>query len=335
VAAAGALLLAALTATGALRIWQVLAIAITTGAALAVYMPVVHAMVPSLVPSEHLPNAISLNSVRFNLARIIGPLIAGVAYHLIGAAGCFLMNGVTFLSLIFALAWLRLPTQPASAPASLLRQLTEGFSYARSQRLISAMLVLASGISFFAFPYIILMPAIARDALHLGPDGLGLMMGAVGSGAVAGGLALAAAGDVPRKAMLACGAAGALGISLVAFSLAPTLRVAAPLLFLMGATQVTCVASLNTTLQVTVNHAMRGRVMSMLTFALFGLSTLGSLFLGVLGDRIGVPGALRLGGAVILTLAAVLGARSPEIVLPVCGPTEIGGSSHTRSDPPG
>jgi predicted MFS family arabinose efflux permease len=182
------------------------------------------------------------------------------------------------------------------------------------------MLGLASAVSLFGFPYIILMPAVARDALGLGPDGLGIMMSAVGLGAVVGGLGLAAIGDVPRKALLAVAAGAMLALLLVAFSLAATLRAAIPLLFFLGTVQVNCVASINTTLQVKVAENMRGRVMGMLSFALFGLSTLGSVLLGMVGDRIGISSALRLGGLVILAVVAFVTVRAPSIFQPVDAP---------------
>jgi predicted MFS family arabinose efflux permease len=229
------------------------------------------------------------------------------------------VNGVSFVVLCFALARLRLPPRAPVPPTSIRRQLVEGLAYAASEPLIVAMLGLASAVSLFGFPYIILMPAVARDALQLGPEGLGLMMGSVGLGAVVGGLGLASVGDMARKAFLPVAAGGALALLLVAFSLVSTLSAAAPLLFLLGLAQIVCIASLNTTLQVTVIPAMRGRVMSMLSFALFGLSTLGALLLGIVGDAIGVTNALCLGGVAILAIAAVLAFRSPAVFAPVRG----------------
>src|SRR5262249_43387521 len=149
---------------------------------------------------------------------------------------------------------------------SITRQLLEGLRYARSDPLILTVLGFAAATSLLAFPYIILMPAVARS-LGLGPDGLGIMMGCLGAGAVVGGLALGALGDFPRKALLGVLAGASLAALLVAFSMTARLRTAAPILFLLGITQVTCVASLNTTLQVAVVDGMRGRVMSMLSFA--------------------------------------------------------------------
>jgi len=317
VAGAAALLLAALTARGALQIWQVIAIALASGIALSFYTPVAQSIIPSMVPPEALLDAVSLNSVQFNLARIVGPVAAGFAYAAIGAGGCFLVNGVSFLVLAVALARLRLLSRLPSTATSIRRQLVAGLRYARSEPLIATLLAFAGVMSLFGFPYIILMPAVARDALALGPDGLGLMMGSVGFGAVVGGLALAAFGDVPRKALLAVVAGSILAVLLVGFSLATTLRSAAPLLFLLGMVQVGCIASLNTALQVTVSDSMRGRVMGMLSFALFGLSTLGAMLLGVLGDHIGVANALRLGSAAIVAASAFVMLRAPAIFEPV------------------
>ena len=323
VAGTAALLLAVLTSRGALQIWHVIVIALGSGVAASFYTPVAQATIPSLVPDDALLSAVSLNSVQFNLARIAGPVVAGFAYATIGAAGCFVLNGVSFFMLALALAGLRLPTRITVVPGSIGRQLLEGLRYARSHDLIVTMLGFAAAISLFGFPYIILMPAVARDVLGLGPDGLGLMMGSVGFGAVVGGLGLAAFGDVPRKALLGVGAGTVLAGLLVAFSFTDTLRAAAPILFLLGFVQVGCVASINTTLQLTVTDAMRGRVMSMLSFALFGLSTLGSVLLGVIGDRVGVAAALRLGGCVILALGVLLVARSPAIFEPVGKPARV------------
>jgi MFS family permease len=313
-AAVSALLLGVLTARGVLEVWQVIVVALAAGSVQSLYTPVVQATIPSLVPIENLLSAVSLNSVQFNLARILGPLVAGFAYGAIGAAGCFFLNGFSFFVLALALSRLRLPPRTFVADGSIAKQLVDGLRYARSQPLISTLLVFAAAVSLMGFPYIILMPAVAHDTLRLGPAGLGLMMGCVGLGAVVGGLALAALGDVPRKALLAVAAGVMLAVMLVAFSLTTTLRAAAPFLFLLGVMQVGCAASLNATLQLTVTEAMRGRVMSMLGFAYFGLSTLGSVLFGLIGDRIGVAVALRLGGIAILAVAALILVRSRSVL---------------------
>jgi MFS family permease len=318
-AAAGAFVLAALTGSHSLTIWQVITIALATGTASSLYVPVVHATLPALVPTEDLPNAVSLNSVQFNLARIVGPLLAGFAYSRLGPAGCFALNGASFVVLAMLLSRLRLPPRPIVTSGSIARQLLDGIRYARSEPLIVTMLAFAAVTSLLGFPYIILMPAVARR-IDLGPDGLGIMMGVLGAGAVIGGLVLGALGDVPRKGLLAVLAGTALAAFLVVFSMTTRLQTAAPVLFLLGVMQVSCVASLNTTLQVAVVDGMRGRVMSMLSFAFFGLSTLGSVFMGFVADRLGIDRALRLGGVSILAIAAIVLLRSRVVFEPVSPP---------------
>ncbi|HUE39587.1 MAG TPA: MFS transporter, partial [Candidatus Binatia bacterium] len=151
-----ALVLAVLTARGSLQIWQVMAIALASGIALSFYTPVAQAIIPAMVPSEALLDAVSLNSVQFNLARIAGPVAAGFAYGRIGPSGCFLLNGISFLLLAVALSRLRLPPRLPAATESIGRQLIAGLRYARSDPLIVAMLAFAAVMSLFGFPYIIL-----------------------------------------------------------------------------------------------------------------------------------------------------------------------------------
>src|SRR6266704_1345884 len=162
-----ALSLALLTATGHLAVWHVIAIAML-------------AVVPSLVGPEELLNAISLNSVQFNLARTLGPAVAGTLYGRIGPAGCFAVNSAGFFFLTFVLAQISLPDRPVVAPPSIARALRDGLGYARRHTVIGPALLLAAVMSVFGFPYIILLPALARDTLGLDASGLGYLMAAVG-----------------------------------------------------------------------------------------------------------------------------------------------------------
>jgi hypothetical protein len=158
--------------------------------------------------------------------------------------------------------------------------------------------------SIFGFPYIILLPALARDSLGLDASGLGYLMAAVGAGAVVGGLGLSTAGELARKELVALWSAVGFGLTLGGFAAVRSARGTALLLFTMGVLQTVCVASLNTTIQLAVHDRMRGRVMSMMTVILFGFATTGALLIGFVGDRIGVPEALAAGG-VVITLAAL------------------------------
>jgi len=220
------------------------------------------------------------------------------------------VNGAGFLSMTLVLGRIRLPRRPAGAPPPVGHALREGLGYARRHAIIGSALALAAVMSVLGFPYIILLPALARDALGLEASGLGWLMAAVGCGAVLGGLGLSAAGDLPRKGLIATVSALAFGMVLACFAIVRSPRGIAGLLFTMGALQTICVASLNTTIQIAVDDGMRGRVMSMLTVILFGFSTLGGLLIGFLGDWIGVPLALAGGGALIAAAAGSMLVRA-------------------------
>ena len=180
VIAATALTLAVLTASGHIAVWHIIAISMVAGTASALFAPAMQAVIPSLVEPGELLNAISLNSVQFNLARTIGPALAGFAYGTIGPQGCFALNAAGFLVMILMLARVRLPRRPPGAPPPVGRALRDGLGYARRHPVIAPSLVLVAVMSVFGFPYIILLPALARDTLHLDATGLGYLMAAVG-----------------------------------------------------------------------------------------------------------------------------------------------------------
>src|SRR5437870_3178265 len=311
VSAATALTLAVLTASGHIAVWRIIAIPMVAGTASALFAPAMQAVIPSLVEPGELLNAISLNSVQFNLARTIGPALAGFGYGTISPQGSFALNATGILVMILLLSRVRLPRRPPGAAPPVGRALRDGLGYARRHPVIAPSLVLVAVMSVFGFPYIILLPALARDTLHLDATGLGYLMAAVGVGAVTGGLGLSAVGDLPRKDVAASGSAIAFGLALCGIVRVHTLRATALLLFVMGVLQTVSVASVNTTIQTVVHDGMRGRVMSMMTVILFGFATAGALGIGFVGDRIGVPRALAGGGVVIALVASVVLARAP------------------------
>jgi MFS family permease len=306
---AASLALAALTAVGALTIWHVIAIAMVGGVATALYTPAMHTVVPTLVPPEHLLTAISLNSVQFNIARAVGPALAGFLYAAIGPHGCFALNAAAALVFALVVARMHVPSRPAEAPPPILRALREGVGYVRRHPVIAPAIFLATVMSIFGFPYIILLPAVAHG-LGLDARGLGYLTACVGAGAVLGGLTISwlgmgGAGGPPT----AVRGAVAFGVVLASFPFASTVPRTMTVLFLLGALQTFTIASMTTTIQVAVHDGMRGRVMSMITVIFFGFSTLGGLIAGTIGDRVGVPAALGSGGVVTAAVAVLL-ARS-------------------------
>ncbi len=305
--------LAAITITGVVEIWMIMLISLVSGTATAFFMPVFQAVLPSTVPPAILMTAISLNSISFNVARIIGPVIGGLVMTSLGVGWCFALNGAGFLVMFAAAMMLDMPPRQMATQPRIGHALRAGIDYARRHPLIRALLVLCITVSLFGFPYIVLMLAVARDVLHLEANGFTLLFSAVGAGAVAGGRTLAYAGDVERKGLLVVSCSGVFGLLLIVLSNVTTFVTAAAVLACAGFAMIICIASLNTLIQVTVADEMRARVMSMMTVSLFGLPTLGAWILGSLGDRIGITHALSLGGAVVALMALAIALVSPEV----------------------
>src|SRR5262249_40557306 len=210
-----------------------------------------------------LPSAISLNAVQFNLARVVGPAVAGFVITWLGTAACFYVNSVSFLALIIATMCLRVePRRPLPA-SSFWGHLRAGARSVRRQPPLLLILSTSTMVSVFALPFMVLMPVFARDVLQIGPTGLGYLLGAPGVGAVVGGVSLAAMGAVHDRARLALAAGAALSMAVVAFALSRDARLSYVLLFIAGAGMTTCNATLNTLLQLTAEPNMRGRVLSM------------------------------------------------------------------------
>jgi MFS family permease len=305
--------LATLTVSGVVSIWMIIVISLVSGLATTFFMPVFQALIPTLVPPEQLMNAISLNSISFNVARVVGPLIGGAVMTYAGVGWCFALNGVGFLVMLASALALDIPQRKLVARARIGHALRAGLDYARRHPVIRALLVLCVTMSLFGFPYIVLMPALARDVLHLDADGFTLLFSAVGAGAVVGGLSLAYAGDVQHKGLLVVGCSCAFGLLLVLLANVRSFGAALVVLSVAGYAMIVCIASLNTLIQVTVADEMRARVMSMMTVSLFGLPTLGAWFLGAIGDRIGITRALSLGGGVVAVMAIAIALFSPDM----------------------
>jgi MFS family permease len=312
-----ALTLGILTALGTVALTHIIALSLVSGVALALTTPVYQTILHELVPPAHLMNAITLNSVQFNLARILGPVGMAVATPVIGIAGCFFANAVSFFAMLAAVRTLDIRAHGAASSRSVWTDLRTGLRYAWREPLIRTSLTLTAALSLFGFPYIALLPAFARDVLALDADHYGLLVAAPGCGAVLGGLALAGFGNVRHKGLLAAIGAVCFSAALIAFALAQDTRHAAVFLFVAGLSMVGVVSTINTVLQLTTDAALRGRVMSMLALALFGLSPVGALHLGIWAHYVGTAYALAGSGVVCLLIAVVILGWSRELRRPV------------------
>jgi predicted MFS family arabinose efflux permease len=309
VAGIAALGLAALVATGAVNRWMVLGFSFVTGCCMALASPSYLAMTYDLVGREDLANAIAMNSTQFQLSRVVGPALAGVAFRVFGLAGCFFANGISFVAVVVAL-WMVRSDRPGSAAhavsdrRALWRDLVEGISYVRNRPRVSSLLILSAVNSFFGAPYFSMVPIYARDIFRLGETGLALMMGIAGGGAFLGALLVAYLGDFRRKGWFVLGGATMFGLCITGFALSSRLTFSLLFLFGLGFALVVSVALTNTLLQKLVTDKMRGRVMSMFLLSFMGTMPIGNILAGTLSNHFGPQRVLAIGGLIVTTAAS-------------------------------
>lgn len=296
--------LAIITNLHVVNVWHVVALSFLSAAANSVDQPTRNALLPDIVAERDLMNAISLNSVTFQGAALVGPAIAGVLIHYIGFGGVFWLNAFSFLAVLVALFLMRSPSRHHRQRTTIARELAEGMRFIRGTPLVLNLLILTGVFSVFGRSYTTLMPAFARDVLHTNERALGFMYSAPGLGTLVGGFLLAASGDVRNKSrLLVTGIVATSGL-LAAFSLAPEIFSALALLALIGGVTTVYSATTTTLLQLNAPGPMRGRVMSYNTVALLGLTPFGGAVSGFAAEQLGVRGSL-LAGAIIVGAAGV------------------------------
>ena len=310
-----ALILSALVLTGTLVIWHIFVLSMFLGVVNAWDTPVRQAfMVEMVEKKEDLSNAIALNSSMVNSARLLGPSLAGILIATVGEGMCFLLNCISYLAVIAALAAMKIATRDSARKRSgVWSGLTEGFTYAFGFAPMRSVLLLLALVSLMGMPYTVLMPVFAKDILHGGPHTLGFLMGASGVGALGGAVYLAS-----RKSVLGLGkiiplAAGLFGLGLIAFSRSHLLPLSILLMLATGFGMIVEMAASNTVLQTIVDDDKRGRIMSFFTMAFMGMTPFGSLLSGFLAGIIGAQNTLLLGGAACLIGAAVFAGKLPEL----------------------
>jgi MFS family permease len=299
------LIMAALVWTNVVQPWQIIVLAVLGGINMAFDMPARQSFVIEMTSREDLMNAISLNSSAFNCARIIGPSIAGLLMAQVGIAMCFLIDGISFIPVIAGLLLMRLPKRETriESEAGPIGQALEGFRYVFQHRRVLTILSLFTVVGIFGWSYSVLMPAFARDVLHLGANGYGLLMAGSGVGALFGALTVASAGHLLPTRTMALGGVWIFSAALTLFAFNQNLYVAVLLLALVGFGIVLYFSTSNTVLQSIVPDEMRGRVMGIWALIFGGMIPLGSLEAGLLADFIGTPATMAI-GALICALAA-------------------------------
>lgn len=311
-----ALLLAALTFTGRIEIWHVLAISLLLGAINAFDAPARQAFVSEMVGKEDLMNAVALNSTVFNLARVLGPAVAGVVLAVVGPALCFLLNGVSYIAVLIGLYRMRLP-QAAARPqeGSSWNKLREGMRYIKSEPTVRALLVLVGVNSFFGMSYSTLAPIFADSVLGVGQQGYGLLMAAAGLGALFGAVNLtfqSGQASLRRGRIILIGSA-LFGLALCGFAFSTVFPLSLALLLATGWAMISQNATSNTVIQTTTPDHLRGRVMSVYALLFLGVAPMGSLLTGFLADLWGAPTAMFLNGVICFASALLVWRRQPHL----------------------
>ena len=304
-AALQSLLLAGLTLSGHINIWEIACLSMFQGLINAFDMPARQSYLVQMVNGrEDLGNAIALNSTMVNGARLLGPALAGITIAAVGEGWCFLIDGLSYFAVIASLLAMKVTAlPPGKSTASMLAQLKEGWTYISTFPPIRTVLLMFAIVSFMGIPYTVLMPVFASTILHGGPHTLGFLMGAAGVGAFISALTLAARKSVRGLYRVIPAMSALFGAGLMAFSFSHNFWLSVVLMTVTGFGMMQLFAASNTVIQTIVEDDKRGRVMSYWTMAYMGASPFGSLLAGSLAPVIGAPGTVLICG-----LGCVLGA---------------------------
>ena len=310
---ATAFMLAALVFWQRVTVWHILALSFTAGMAQAFGGPAYQSLIPSLVNKKDLPNAIALNSIQFNLARVFGPLLAGAALAAFGTAACFALNGLSFLIVILALLSLHVKHIAAAERKPILHELKGGLSYARGEPAIVALTVLAFMTTFLGLPLLTFLPVFARDVFHGNMSVYSEMMAFSGAGAVVGALVVAWLGRFRHMGLALLVVQLVFGALIVAFALSRVFWLSNLLLFFTGASLIVVFSMTASLVQLLVPDRLRGRVVSIYMVAFRGGMPLGSLAGGYAASLSSAPTVLAINGALVSAVAIYFLVRSRGI----------------------
>jgi predicted MFS family arabinose efflux permease len=308
-----AFILAVLVYFKVVSIWYILTLSFITGCAQAFGGPAYQSLLPSLVAKKDVPNAIALNSIQFNLARTVGPLVAGLAFATLGMAACFTLNGVSFLAVIAALLSLGVKHIPPTTTQPMWQDLRSGLSYVRNEPVLRALTVLAFLAAFLGTPLQTLLPVFTTQVFHRGVGQYTMMLAFSGIGSVIGALVVAWLGKYSRMGSATLAVLMMVGLLSAAFAASRTLWVSYLLLFLGGAALIAVFSSIMSLVQLVAPNEMRGRVMSIYMVAFRGAFPLGSLVSGYVAHLTSAPVAVGLNGGVLVLVACYFLVRTPQL----------------------
>ena len=319
-----AITLAALVYFGHIQIWHILALSFITGCAQAFGGPAYQSLIPSLVQKRDLTNAIALNSIQFNVARVLGPLFAGAVLSLFAnwgfsesspeaMAACFTLNALSYLVVIYALVSLHVKHIPPLTTQPMLDELRSGVRYVRSTPAIPPLIVLAFATTFLGMPLLTLLPVYARDIYQQGVGEYSRMMAFAGAGAIAGSLIVASLGQFKRMGVATLCVQIAFGLLIALFAVTRIIYVSYALLFLTNVALMIVFSTVTSLIQLIAPNEMRGRVMSIYMLAFRGGMPLGSLASGYLASVFSAPAVLVVNGGLLMAVAAYFLLRSQAV----------------------
>jgi predicted MFS family arabinose efflux permease len=287
---------------GNLQVWEILLSSFVVGTAQSFGGPAYSALVPSLVEREDLPNAIALNSIQFNLARVIGPVLGGLAFKYFGPSWCFGLNALSFVAVIASLLSLHIDFKPARTGESIMTSMKQGFSFIRTQGSMEVLIVIAFCMTALAIPMITFLPVFAKNVFHKDEMTYTLFLVASGLGSITGALSVAALGNIPNKGRVALSMLVALGAGIAGFANSTSLTLSCILLFFSGAVLMCAFAMISSLVQLIATNDMRGRVMSVYNVAFRGGMPFGSMFTGYLVPILTAPSVLTINGIALVSL---------------------------------
>ena len=284
-----AFIMAALAYFKVINVHEIVFLALGTGIAMSLNTPTYQALVPQLVPREDLTNAIALNSAQFNMSRVLGPTLGGFAMAIVGVAGNFFLNGLSFLAVLIALTRIRYTEPVAPREGHLWEKLKQGFIYAFSHSAMSSLILLVAIGSLLAVPYLTFVPYFARDVLGTDEPGLGILMACSGAGAFLGAITIASLMHIRQRGLFVVRALAGFYAAIIAFTFSRNFYLSGLLLAVAGYCMIISVATINSLMQHLADDSMRGRVMSIYSTAFLGLPPLGCLIAGSLSHLFYAP----------------------------------------------
>ncbi len=295
--------LALLFVTHTVRIWHILSLSFLVGCGQSFGGPAYSALLPALVATEDLANAIAMNSIQFNLARVLGPALGGLAYTALGATWCFTLNGVSYIAVIISLFVIHVKFVPPPSHVSVMKSMGEGIQFIRQREGLAALVVLAFCTTLLGFSLTGFLPVIVQTIFYRGPQTYQLLLVCSGGGSIAGGLMVAAMQRLKGQGHVALLTLLLLGATTIAFALSRWLPLSCVLIFFAGAAIMGSASLMLSLVQLIVSDQMRGRVMSVYNLAFRAGIPLGSLALGKLIPIIGVSWAIAGSGGLLIALS--------------------------------